>query len=97
MPVYFATYSSNDRSKLGQTLRYTTHASCDECSASDVRVWLQELATRTYQPEDDTDVYVSSEEDESDESILSDTSTRRGEFQRMVAASMYDLSGANSL
>lgn len=107
MPVYFATYGINDRSKLVQTLKYTTHASCDECCASDVRVWLQGLATRTYQSEDDTDGYAlseedslsdqSREEDESDESIVSDWSTRRGEIQRMVATTMYEFSGANRL
>jgi hypothetical protein len=107
MPVYFATYSSNDRSKLGQTLKYTTHASCDKCCASDVHVWLQELATRIYQSEDATDVYTlsekdslsdqSREEDESDESIDSDWSIGRDEIQRMAAASMYEFSEANSL
>jgi hypothetical protein len=106
MPVYFATYSSDGGSKLNQTFIYKTYALCDECSASNVRVWLQELATRTYQAEDENVVYARSEEeslsdqsreeDESDGSIISDRS-RRGEIERMVAAAMYDFGGANSL
>jgi hypothetical protein len=92
---------------LGQTSEYKTHASCDKCCTSDVHLWLQELASRTYHAGDVTDVYVlsegdtssdqSHEENEGDESVVSDWSTEDGEIQRMVAATMYEFSGAHSL
>jgi hypothetical protein len=109
-PVYFATHDSPNGSKLGQTGDYRTRAYCDERSSSDVRVWLQNLATRIYHADsegNDTDVDPSSggdssgdqssEDDQSDGSLVGDQSLQDGEIARVVAATMYDFSGANDL
>lgn len=110
IPVYFATHDSPKGSKVEQTGDYTTQASYYKCSGSDVRVWLQKLATGIYHAdseEDETDIYVlsdggslsdqSTQEGQSDESFLGDWSTEDGGIATAMAATMYEqLSGANN-